>query len=68
MKEYFRRVWPILLPVICLIAGIIAIVFFFTGPWGKGQYDILAIGVILIILATTVMTIDIVSFIKGKKK
>lgn len=67
MKENFKKVWPILLPVICIIAGIIAIIFFFFGPWGKGQYDILAIGAVLIFLAVLSFIIDIVNS-KEKKK
>lgn len=67
MKENFKKVWPILLPIICVIAGIIAIIFFFFGPWGKGQYDILAIGAVLIFLAVLSFAIDIVNS-KEKKK
>ena len=68
MKEYLRKVWPVLLPVVCLIAGVIAIVFFCVGPWGKGKYDILAIGVVLLALSLVVIVFDIVTLIKERKK
>ena len=67
MKENLKKVWPIILPILCIIAGIISIVFFCVGPWGKGQYDILAIGVVLIALAIISYIIDIVVS-KEKKK
>lgn len=68
MKENFKKVWPIILPILCIIAGIISIIFFAIGPWGKGQYDILAIGVILISLALISFIIDIVMSKKRKNK
>ncbi len=51
MKENLRKVWPILLPLLGIASGIVGIVFFFVGPWGKGQYDVLALSVILLALA-----------------
>ncbi len=68
MKESFKKVWPIILPILCIIAGIISIIFFSIGPWGKGQYDILVIGVILISLALISFIIDIVMSKKRKNK
>ena len=67
MKELIRKLYPILLPPICLIAGILAFVFFFFGPYGKGAWDILAIGVILIVLALIQIIIIIITAVKEKK-
>ena len=63
MKENFRKVWPIVLPILGLAAGVTGIIFFFVGPWGKGQYDVLAISVVL--LAIAIITFVITFF--GKK-
>ncbi len=68
MKENLKKLWPILLPLLCIAAGIVSIIFFCVGPWGKGQYDILAIGVVLIALAILSYIIDIVVYQKRKKK
>ena len=54
----------IAIPVIPL-----GIVFFFVGPVGKGQYDILAIGAVCLLAAIVqiiLITIDLVSKRKNK--
>lgn len=67
MKELIRKLYPILLPPLCIIAGVLSIIFFFFGPVGKGQYDILAIGVIAIALAIFQIILILISYFKEKK-
>ena len=67
MKEMIKKLYPVILPPVCLIAGILAFIFFFFGPYGKGAWDILAIGVILIVLAITQIIIIIITSIKEKR-
>ena len=67
MKEMIKKLYPIVLPPVCLIAGIVALIFFFFGPFGKGAYDILAIGVILIVLAIFQIVMIIITLVKEKR-
>ena len=69
MKDLLRKVYPIILPPLCIVAGVLGIVFFFVGPVGKGQYDILAIGAVCLLSASVqiiLITIDLVSKRKNK--
>ena len=67
MKESTKKVFTFVLPPLCIVAGILSIIFFIFGPVGKGQYDILAIGVIAI--AAAILQIVLVLVDKfGKKK
>lgn len=66
MSESFKKVYPILLPILCIAAGIISIIFFFYGPIAKGNYDVLAIGCVASLLGTLAAIILIVEAIKGK--
>ena len=68
MKELIRKVYPILLPPLCIIAGILGIVFFCVGPVGKGQYDILAIGVVALVAALIQIVLIAIELIKNRKK
>ena len=68
MKEALRKVYPFLLPPACIAAGIISIVFYFVGPVGKGQWDILAIGVICIAAAILAIIIALINRSEEKKK
>ena len=68
MKEMIKKLYPILLPPLCIAAGVLSIIFFFFGPVGKGQYDILAIGFIAIALAILQIVLILVSYFKEKKK
>ena len=68
MKELVRKVYPIVLPPLCLIAGVLGIVFFSVGPVGKGQYDILAIGVVAIIAAIIQIVFILVDLFSKKDK
>lgn len=67
MKELIRKVYPIVLPPMCLIAGVLSFVFFFCGPVAKGNYDILAIGGVAIILSLIQIILLINEAIKEKK-
>lgn len=67
MKEMFKKVYPIILPPLCLVAGILSFIFFFLGPVGQGQYDILAIGVIAIVLAIVQIVLIIIEAVKNRK-
>lgn len=67
MKDALKKVYPFLLPPACIAAGIIAIVFYFVGPVGKGQWDILAIGVICIAAAIFAIIIAIINYVEEKK-
>lgn len=68
-KEYLRKVYPVILPPLVLIAGILGVCFYFLGPVGKGIYDILIIGIIAIALALIAIIFILVDIIKnGKKK
>ena len=68
MKELIRKVYPIVLPPLCLIAGILGIVFFACGPVGKGQYDILAIGIVALVLALLQIILILVDVFSKKKE
>ena len=68
MKEMIRKLYPILLPPLCIIAGVLSIVFFCVGPVGKGQYDILAIGAIAIVGAILQIVLIIIDKVKNKEK
>ncbi len=68
MKDLLKKMYPIILPPLCIIAGVLSIIFFFYGPVGKGQYDILAIGVIAIAAAILQIVLILVDFFKSKKK
>ena len=67
MKELLRKVYPIILPPLCIIAGVLSIIFFIFGPVGKGQYDILAIGVIAILAAILQIVLILVDYFRNKK-
>ena len=67
MRDLISKVYPILLPPLCIIAGVLSIVFFCVGPVGKGQYDILAIGVIAIAAAILQIVLITISYFKNKK-
>ena len=67
MKEMIKKLYPILLPPLCIVAGVLSIIFFFVGPVGKGQYDILAIGAIALVLAVLQIVLILVSYYKEKK-
>ena len=68
MKEMMHKVYPILLPPVVLIAGILGVIFFFLGPVGKGNYDILAIGIVAIALALFAIILVLIEVIKNKGK
>ena len=68
MKEALRKVYPFLLPPACIIAGVISIVFYAVGPVGKGQWDILAIGVICLAAAILAIVIALINHFEEKKK
>ena len=68
MKEYLKKVWPLLLIILCVAAGVISIIFFVYGPYGKGQYDILALGTILLALSLISIIADILVHKEKKKK
>ena len=67
MRELIAKVYPILLPPLCIIAGVLSIVFFSVGPIGKGQYDILAIGIIALAAALLQIILITISYFKNKK-
>ncbi|MCQ2802785.1 MAG: hypothetical protein MJ225_03865 [Bacilli bacterium] len=67
MREAIRKVYPILIAPLCLIAGVLSFVFFFCGPVGKGNYDILAIGCVAIVLSLIQLTFIIIDIIKERK-
>jgi len=68
MKELIKKLYPILLPPLCLIAGVLSIVFFCCGPVAKGNYDVLAIGCVAIILALIQIILITIEFFKDRKK
>ena len=63
-----RKLYPIVLPPLCVAVGILGIVFFCIGPVGKGQYDILVLGVIALVAAIIQIVVILSEFIKEKKK
>ena len=67
MKELIRKVYPIVLPPLCIAAGVLGIVFFFVGPVGKGQYDILAIGAVCLLAAIVQIILIIVDLVSKRK-
>lgn len=68
MKELIGKVYPIVLPPVCIAIGVLGIVFFAVGPVGKGHWDILALGAIALALGLIQTIVLIVEFIKSKKK
>lgn len=68
MKELIRKVYPIVLPPLCIIAGVLGIVFFSVGPVGKGQYDILAIAVVALVAAIIQIIFILIDLFKKKEK
>ena len=68
MKEMIKKLYPIVLPPLCLVIGVLAVVFFAVGPVGKGQYDILAIGVVAIVLAILQIVLISIDYFKNKKR
>ena len=68
MKELIRKVYPIVLPPLSIIAGVLAIVFFCVCPVGKGQYDILAIGVVAIVAALIQIVFILIDLFSKKDK
>ena len=68
MKELIRKVYPIVLPPLCIIAGVLGIVFFAVGPVGKGQYDILAIAVVALVAAIIQIIFILIDLFKKKEK
>ena len=67
MKEALKKVYPFLLPPACIIAGVISIVFYFVGPVGKGQWDILAIGIVCIAAAIFAIIVALINRHEEKK-
>lgn len=68
MKEQFKKVYPVLLPVLCIAAGILSFVFFFCGPVAKNNYDVLAIGCLAMALGIISIVVSVVEALKGKNK
>lgn len=67
MKEKFGKVWPILLPVVCFLCGVLSFLLFFLVDKFKGHYDIIAIGAILIALSIFAMILGLVNKKKDKE-
>lgn len=67
MKDKIRKVYPILLPPMVLIAGILGVIFFFCGPVAQWNYDILIIGLIAIVLGVIAISFLIAEAIKERK-
>ena len=67
MKEMIRKLYPIVLPPLCVGIGVLGIVFFCIGPVGKGQYDILALGVIALVAALIQIVVILSEFFSKKK-
>ena len=67
MKELLRKVYPIVLPPLCISAGVLGIIFFFVGPVGKGQYDILAIGAVCLLAAIIQIILIIIDLVSKRK-
>ena len=67
MKDLVRKVYPIVLPPLCIIAGILGIVFFCVGPVGKGQYDILAIGAVCLLAALIQIILIIIDLVSKRR-
>lgn len=65
-KDKIGKLYPIFLPPVVLIAGILATIFFFVGPVGKGQWDILAIGIIAMVLGLATFIVLLVEIRKKK--
>ena len=68
MKEIIGKVYPVVLPPLCIIAGVLSIVFFCVGPVGKGQYDILAIGIVALVAAIIQIIFILVDLFSKKKE
>lgn len=68
MKDSFKKVYPILLPILCIAAGIISFVFFFCGPVAKNNYDVLAIGCVAMGLALIDIIVMLIEAISTKRK
>lgn len=67
MKESIKKVYPILIAPLCLVAGILSYVFFFCGPVAKGNYDILAIGSVAILLSIIQIIMIVIEIVKRNK-
>jgi len=68
MKELFGKLYPVILPPLCIAIGVVGLVFFFAGPVGKGHWDILALGIIALLLGIIQTIVIIVEAVKRKKK
>lgn len=68
MKERLRKVYPVVLPPLCIIAGVLGIVFFCVGPVGKGKWDILAVGVLCLLAALIQIVLIIIDLVSKKKE
>ena len=68
MKDLFGKLYPIVLPPLCIGIGVVGLVFFFVGPVGKEDYSILALGIIALALGIVQTIVIIVEAIKRKKK
>jgi len=68
MKESLKKVYPLILPPLCLIAGVLSFIFFFCGPVAKGNYDVLAIGCVALLLSIIQIIVIAVEAIKERKK
>ena len=68
MKELIGKLYPVVLPPLCVAIGVLGIVFFFVGPIGKGHWDILALGIIALLLGIIQTVVILVEFFKKKNK
>ena len=68
MKEMLGKLYPIILPPLCIAIGVVGIVFFFVGPVGKEDYSILALGIIGLTLGIIQIILIIIEAIKRKKQ
>ena len=68
MKEMLGKLYPIILPPLCIAIGVVGIIFFFVGPVGKEDYSILALGIIGLALGIIQIILIIIEAIKRKKQ
>ena len=68
MKDSFKKVYPILLPILCIIAGVLSFIFFFCGPIAKGNYDVLAIGCLALALSLISIIVSVAEYFSKKRK
>ena len=68
MKEMLGKLYPIILPPLCIVIGVLGIIFFFVGPIGKEDYSILALGIIGLVLGIIQVVLILAEHFKGKKK